>query len=157
MQCASRSQSAQGGTTGEGNSINDKTLADRIRKGLDERTHELEALACLRIAGKQFDGASRAPDADRLGKLKEERDAARAEAKEAKAETDRVKVILGKLLALKEAEEKLERNRADVVREARAIVHPPKAQPARPVSVQDYVTGYANRDGTVWDPFNGKW
>lgn len=127
--------------------MNPKTLDDLIRKGLDERTPDLEALACLRIAVKQFgEGRPSAQDTERMGKLEEERDQARAEASKHRAEADRLKLLLGKMLALKEAEQKLEKSKADVEREAREALGQ-KAAPARPIdpSVSAYVQDWFNQ------------
>jgi hypothetical protein len=119
--------------------MNDDKLKALITLGLDERTPDLEALASLRLAARHFDTAPRT-DKGKVGKLEEERDQARAEATKHKAETERLRIILGKMLALKDAEQKLEKNKADVEREAKEALGQ-KAAPKKPV---DFVTGYAD-------------
>ncbi len=100
--------------------MNEKTFDDLVRKGLDERTPDLEALACLRIAAKQFsDAKPSAQDSERVKTLETERDAARAETTKHKAEAERLRLILGKLMALKDAEQKLEKSKTEVEKEAR--------------------------------------
>jgi len=119
--------------------MNEKTLDDLVRKGMNTRTPDLEALACLRIAAKQFsDAKPSAQDTERAKTLETERDTARAEAAKHKAEADRLRLILGKLMALKDAEQKIDKSRKEVEKEAReaingnAQVPPPK--PINPFS-----------------------
>jgi hypothetical protein len=130
--------------------MNDKKLDDLIRKGLDERTPDLEALVSLRIAAKHFSEskAGAAQDAERLSKLEQERDQARAEATKHKAEAERLRLILGKMLALKDAEQKLEKNKADVEREAKETLGQ-KAAPKAPQHQNPFYTE------TWFDNFGG--
>lgn len=117
--------------------MNDKKLDDLIRKGLHDSTPDPEALACLRAAAKHFQ--ERKPSSDeleRVSKLEEERDAARAESAKHKAECDKLKLLLGKVLALQDAEQKLEKAKTDVQREAREALGQQK--PAKPVDRTAY-------------------
>lgn len=111
--------------------MNDKKLDDLVRKGLDERTPDAEALACLRIAAKHFsDAKPSTPNPDQLGQLEAERD-------KAKADADKLRLIIQKMLALDEAETKLDKAKADLTREAKAAVG--RQEPAKPFRVEDWI------------------
>jgi hypothetical protein len=121
--------------------MNDDKLKALITLGLDERTPDLEALASLRLAARHFDTAPRT-DKDKVGKLEEERDQARAEATKHKAETERLRIILGKMLALKDAEQKLEKNKADVEQEAKLALGQQVSKPQPPSYGPDWFNGF---------------
>lgn len=108
---------------------------EALRKlALDERTPIEEARsAALTFVRK---GGRAEPDCKELqfAVLEEQRDAARAEAQKHKAEAERLRLLLGKMLALADAEKKLEKNRAEVEAEARRAVGQQAAdsKPSRP-------------------------
>jgi len=138
--------------------MNEKTLDDLVRKGMDTRTPDLEALACLRIAAKQFsDAKPSAQDSERVKTLEAERDTARAEATKHKAEAERLRLILGKLMALKDAEQKIEKSKTDVEKEAReAIAGKVQAPPARPVKIDPFSTWEAEMFGGYRPPWDNR-
>jgi hypothetical protein len=138
--------------------MNEKTLNDLIRKGMDERTPELEALACLRIAAKQFsDAKPSAQDTERLGVLEAERDTARAEAAKHKAEAERLRLILGKMMALRDAEQKIDKSRKEVEKEARdAINGKVQVPPAHPVADVPY-SPFSNWEADMFGGYTPPW
>jgi hypothetical protein len=131
--------------------MNAEKLQGLFRLAQDERTPIDEArnaaLAYVRNGGTITPNAK---DAERIGKLEEERDAARAESAKHKAEAERLRLIIGKMLALKDAEQKLEKAKADVEREAKDALAP--ARPAKPINPQDFISGYASDWKPPWSP-----
>lgn len=139
--------------------MNEKTLDDLIRKGLDERTPDLEALACLRIAAKQFsDAKPQAPaiDAAAHAKLQEERDNAVRDLQVAKSEAERFRRALTALTAIRKTERKLEADRANVEREVEAMLEPSAAPPARPVKINPFGEWTADMFGGYVPPWATK-
>jgi hypothetical protein len=137
--------------------MNEKTLDDLIRKGMDERTPDLETLASLRIAAKH--GALKVSIAEdpRLCALEAERDAAKKDAEKHKAHAEQLRLVLAKLIALDEAQANIDKDRKTVEQEAKAILSKPK-EPAKPVNPIDW----ANQDifaGSIqdWARNYGKW
>lgn len=140
--------------------MNEKTLEDLIRKGMDTRTPELEALACLRIAAKQFsDAKPQAPtiDATAHAKLQEERDNAVRDLQVVKSEAERLRLILGKIMALKDAEQKIEKSKTEIEKEAReAINGKVHAPPARPVKI-DPSSPFLNWEADMFGGYKPPW
>ena len=138
--------------------MNKKTIDDLVRKGLDERTPDLEALACLRIAAKQFSDTKpsvQAIDPANHAKLQKERDNAVRDLQVAKSDVERLRLILGKIMALRDAEQKIEKSKAEVEKEAReAIAGKVQSPPVRPVKIDPFSTWEADMFGgykTPWD------
>jgi hypothetical protein len=103
---------------------------EALRKlALDERTPVEEArTAALTFVRK---GGRAEPDEktrQQRAELEEERDQAKADAQKQKTEADRLRLLLGKMLALIDAETKLGKNRAEVEEEVRRAVgqEPPR-------------------------------
>lgn len=140
--------------------MNEKTLDDLVRKGLDERTPDLEALACLRIAAKQFSDAkpsASAIDPAKHAKLQEERDNVVRDLQAAKSDVERLRLILGKIMALRDAEQKIEKSKAEVEKEARdAINGKMQVPPARPVKMDPFSTWEADMFGGYKSPWDNR-
>jgi hypothetical protein len=108
---------------------------EALRKlAIDERTPVEEARNAALVFVRNG-GRTEMPKSDdqtlQLAVLEEQRDHAKAEAKKEKAEADRLRLLLGKMLALADAATKLEKNRAEVEAEVRRAVgqEPEKSRP----------------------------
>jgi len=137
--------------------MNEKTLDDLIRKGMDQRTPDLEALTCLRIAAKQFgDAKPVAPTIDPVkhAKLKEEHNNAVRDLQKSNSEVERLRLILGKMMALKDAEQKIDKSRKEVEKEARdAIGGKVQVPPARPINIDPF----SNWDAEMFGGYRPPW
>jgi hypothetical protein len=118
--------------------MNDAKLEGLRRLAADERTPIEEArnaaLAFVRGGGGAVsqDKAELERLAAQVKQLDDLRNKDRAETAKHKAEVERLRIILGKMLALKDAEAKLEKNKTDVAREAKEALGQaaPKPRPS---------------------------
>lgn len=104
------------------------------RLALDERTPIEEAMSAALTFVRKGGRVETDDKALQLAVLEEQRDAARAEASKHKAEAERLRLLLGKMLALADAEKKLEKNRAEVEAEVRRAVGQEVQKPPSPTT-----------------------